>query len=447
MPIIGAMGGYEPLDWTCTPSSVVARWPLDRPLAVLHVGRAGEPSRTIVAEPRRVVAPRDVPAALDALAGPSEADAPLDRGWIAALSYELGRVLEPAVAVGPPPRDDRGWPAALLAECPDTLVHDGVTGRWHAVGRTPTLRRRAAAGMVEVGALVPSMSRLDHRDAVGAILSLIAAGDIFQANLTYRLSAPFAGSTRRLLAASLDVGAAPHGAYLELPGGRCLLSMSPELFLDADLTSGAVVTRPIKGTRPASATPGELLESAKDVAELAMIVDLMRNDLGRVCVPGSVRVPRGRIIETHPTVQHGVGEVAGRLREGTGAGALLAATFPPGSVTGAPKIRAMQVIESLEPIARGPYCGAIGLVRPGRGLVLNVAIRTVAITGTRTPGDWSCVRGALDYGVGGGIVADSQAEAEWAETEVKAALLRRVLEACTADRQPAGVARELTAES
>jgi para-aminobenzoate synthetase component 1 len=175
-----------------------------------------------------------------------------------------------------------------------------------------------------------------------------------------------------------------------------------------------------------------------------MIVDLMRNDLGRVCEPGTVSVPRGRRIESHPTVHHGVGEVTGTLRSEVGPAALLRAAFPPGSVTGAPKIRAMQIIEALEPVVRGPYCGAVGFLSPGGRLTLNVAIRTIAMSGQRSDEDWGRLEGVLDYGVGGGIVADSSPEAEYRETRDKAAILQRVLaEAVTPRRsgraEPAAV--------
>jgi para-aminobenzoate synthetase component 1 len=206
------------------------------------------------------------------------------------------------------------------------------------------------------------------------------------------------------------------------------VSLSPELLLDVDAAARRVVTRPIKGTRPSAATAQELLDSAKDTAELNMIVDLMRNDLGRVCAYGSVGVPRPRTIESHPTVHHGVAEVAGRLRPGVGLVELLRAVFPGGSVTGAPKIRAMQIIDELEAVRRGPYCGAIGYVSGCGRLGLNVAIRTIALTGGRPDRAWGHLTGTLDYGVGGGIVADSEPVAEYRETMDKAAILRLVLD-------------------
>ena len=267
-------------------------------------------------------------------------------------------------------------------------------------------------------------------------IDLIAAGDVFQANITQRLSASFSGSTRALCAAALETSGAWYGAYLELPRGRCLVSLSPELFLAVSPASRRVVTRPIKGTRPSRSDIRELLDSAKDTAELNMIVDLMRNDLGRVCAYGTVRVPRARVIETHPTVHHGVAEVSGVLGPGVTVAELLAATFPAGSVTGAPKIRAMQIIDELESCRRGPYCGAIGFLSNCGRACLNVAIRTIALSGDRRPGAWDRLAGVLDYGVGGGVVADSDPLAEYRESLDKAAVLRAVLEEKRLSRPP-----------
>ena len=208
--------------------------------------------------------------------------------------------------------------------------------------------------------LTSSVNPDEYLTMVSNTIDYIAAGDIFQANITQRLCGTFDGSTRALGRSALALSQAWYGAYLELPAGRCLVSLSPELFLDADFNSRAVITRPIKGTRPTTVDARDLLESPKDAAELHMIVDLMRNDLGRVCEYGSVRVPQSRAIETHPTVHHGVAEITGSLCADVSLGRLLEATFPGGSVTGAPKIRAMQIIDELEPVSRGPYCGAIG---------------------------------------------------------------------------------------
>ena len=199
------------------------------------------------------------------------------------------------------------------------------------------------------------------------------------------------------------------------------------LQLDADAT---VQTRPIKGTRPSDGDPDELLRSEKDAAELNMIIDLLRNDLGRVCDYASVRVTQPRTIESHPTVHHGVATVRGTLHRDRGLSHLLRATFPGGSVTGAPKIRAMQIIEQLEPVRRGPYCGAAGLIAftDGRPTArLSLTIRTLLI---------DRAAGRVQFSVGGGIVAESDPAAEYQETLDKAAALQAALCAATPDESP-----------
>jgi para-aminobenzoate synthetase component 1 len=331
-------------------------------------------------------------------------------GWIGYLSYDLGRRLEPAArhrSASASAADDRGWPLGVLGWCPDALVYDNLTGGWYAVGDPPWTPGPAHdGGGFRAGNLV---SAVDPDAYLGTV------------------SALFEGSTRRLGLTALALSGAWYGAYLELPGGRCLVSLSPELLLEVDAVTRRIVTRPVKGTRPSAATRRELRDSVKDTAELNMIVDLMRNDLGRVCEYGSVRVPQARIIETHPTVHHGVAEVTGCLSGGVGLGRLLSAAFPGGSVTGAPKIRAMQIIDELEAVRRGPYCGAIGFVSTCGRVGLNVAIRTIALAGRRRRGAWGHLDGTLDYGVGGGIVADSTPMAEYRESMDKAAILRMVL--------------------
>jgi para-aminobenzoate synthetase component I len=219
----------------------------------------------------------------------------------------------------------------------------------------------------------------------------------FQANLTQRFTAPFSGSTRELARRAFAHSQPRYGGYLELPSGRCIVSMSPELFLEVDGKSRAVVTRPIKGTRSATGPHAaeELRHSIKDRAELNMIVDLMRNDLGRVCDFGSIAVTEPRTIESHPTVHHGVSTIRGRLREDVSIADLLRATFPGGSITGAPKIRAMQIIDEIEPVRRGGYCGSIGWIAPDQSARLNIAIRTITLAGERTSDDWSNLTGVL----------------------------------------------------
>lgn len=244
------------------------------------------------------------------------------------------------------------------------------------------------------------------------IRAVIAAGGVYQVNLTRRLSAPLSGeaSIPALGAALAEGNPAPFSAVVHLPAqGVHLASASPELFLSR--RGDVVQSSPIKGT---AATADGFL--AKDSAENVMIVDLVRNDLGRVCVTGSVEVPALLATEPHPGLFHLVSTVRGRLRPGLGWPELVAATFPPGSVTGAPKLAALEVIARLEPVPRGPYCGAIGWVDADRNEgELNVAIRTFWVA-----------EGCLHLGTGGGITWDSDPSGEWAETQLKAANLLRV---------------------
>ncbi|MHC5027283.1 MAG: anthranilate synthase component I family protein [Planctomycetota bacterium] len=446
------------LDWQADPLEIQRRWPADRPLQMLHTHGPHErwgrwsilamPAATYrlpAAGPPILDGRLDWPSLgrgpvhdIDALCAmtrrePTPLPIPFAGGWIAVLSYDLGRLIEPACALARGAVDDRGWPVLDMLWCPDALVCDRRTGAWWAVG-SPDL---AALGPDRPGAppeppppaITSRTSREDYLGLVRRALDYIAAGDVFQVNLTQRLSMAWRGCPRRLARHALRASDARYGAALELPGGRHVISMSPELFLEVG-ADGWVTTRPIKGTRPSHATVDELRRSEKDRAELHMIVDLMRNDLGRVCEFGSITVPCGRSIESHPTVHHGVGEVRGRLRDDVSLGSLIAATFPGGSVTGAPKIRAMQIIDELEPVRRGPYCGAIGFASDHGGATFNIAIRTLALTpsdqGAGGPFD-----GTLDYGAGGGIVADSSPALEYRESLDKAEILHRVIDGMT----------------
>jgi para-aminobenzoate synthetase component 1 len=260
-----------------------------------------------------------------------------------------------------------------------------------------------------------SLDRTAFEAGVRRIRALIAAGDVYQVNLTRRLSAPLPPDADILaLGASLAGGnPAPHAAVVRLPEhGVHLASASPERFLRRD--GRLVESQPIKGTAVDAAR-----FLPKDRAENVMIVDLVRNDLGRVCEWGSVQVPALCAIEAHPGLVHLVSTVRGRLRAEVGWPELLAATFPPGSVTGAPKLAAIDAIAALEPVPRGPYCGAIGWVDGDAGTGdLNVAIRTFWFHG-----------GRVHLGVGGGITWDSDPGGEWEETELKG---RRLLEIASA---------------
>ncbi|MEX2293827.1 MAG: anthranilate synthase component I family protein [Acidimicrobiales bacterium] len=257
-----------------------------------------------------------------------------------------------------------------------------------------------------------SLSESGFRAGVEAIRGAIAAGDVYQVNLTRRLSAPLPmGADIAALGAALAEGnPAPYSAVVRIPSIDCqVASASPERFLwrDGDLVSSA----PIKGTAPEASGL-----TAKDRAENIMIVDLVRNDLGRVCDVGSIEVPALLAVEAHPGLVHLVSTVTGRLRPGVGWAEAIDATFPPGSVTGAPKIAALEHIKALEPVGRGVYCGAVGWVDADRRQGdLNVAIRTF----------WA-QEGMLHLGTGGGITWDSDPADEWAETELKARQLLRV---------------------
>ena len=341
-------------------------------------------------------------------------------GWIGALGYELRQRVEPG---HPSPFDAAPPPPFVLARY-DHVLRLGPDGRWwfEALDACADPDGRRAALSALLAAPDPGLhARTDgwrliprpdgHAALVAACRERIHAGDLFQANLCARLDGRLDGSALELFARGVEALAPDRAAYLEGPWGA-IASLSPELFLER--RGRHVRTAPIKGTRPATGR-AELEASAKDRAENTMIVDLMRNDLGRVCVPGSVRVTALAEAQAHTGVWHLVSEVEGRLRDGAGNGALLRATFPPGSVTGAPKVAAMNVIAELESSARGAYTGAIGFAGPA-GLELSVAIRTFEVRGSR-----------IRLGVGGGVVADSDPAAEAEELAVKAAPLLRAI--------------------
>jgi para-aminobenzoate synthetase component 1 len=243
----------------------------------------------------------------------------------------------------------------------------------------------------------------------------IVAGDIFQANLSQRFQGPLAEAPFDLYRRLRRRNPAPFAAYLGF-GELEILSASPERFLRLDQDQRRIETRPIKGTRPRGLGPMHdaalgraLAESEKDRAENVMIVDLLRNDLSRVCRPGTVRVPELFALEHHPTVHHLVSTVVGELDTGAGAEDLLRAAFPGGSITGAPKVRAMEIIAELEPTQRGVYCGSIGYISASGAMDTSIVIRT-----------YLALRGQIYFQAGGGIVADSDPELEYRETLDKA---------------------------
>jgi para-aminobenzoate synthetase component 1 len=253
-----------------------------------------------------------------------------------------------------------------------------------------------------------------YLDAVARVREYIIAGDIFQSNLSQRFEAALGEPPWALYRRLRMQNAAPFAAFLDFPG-VAVVSASPERFLHVDV-AGHVETRPIKGTRPRGVGPEHdgalgqaLTESAKDRAENLMIVDLMRNDLSRICAPGTVRVPELFALERYPTVHHLVSTVVGELAPGCSALDALRAAFPGGSITGAPKVRAMEIIAELEPSERSVYCGSIGYWSVTGELDTSIVIRTAIVRGAR-----------VYFSAGGGIVADSDPEQEYRETLDKA---------------------------
>jgi para-aminobenzoate synthetase component 1 len=262
-----------------------------------------------------------------------------------------------------------------------------------------------------------SFSREAYLEAVERVREYIFAGDIFQANLSQRLEAPLDEPAWELYKRLRTINPAPFAAYIET-GEATIMSASPERFLRVS-TDRTVETRPIKGTSPRGIGPEHdaalgqaLIESEKDRAENLMIVDLLRNDLSRVCVPGTVRVPELFLLENYPTVHHLVSTVVGVLPPKADAIDLLQASFPGGSITGAPKVRAMEIIAELEPSRRGVYCGSIGYLSATGALDTSIVIRTYLALERR-----------VYFSVGGGIVADSDPTAEYEETLTKARAL------------------------
>jgi para-aminobenzoate synthetase component 1 len=389
----------------------------------------------VACEPDRVrVGAVDDVAPFEALRDPDFAGG----GVVGLMSYDAGA--RPATGAR-----DEIWPDLMLARYPALLAFDHAAGEVRAVGRgadaveAEAQAARAAGWLTE--AVAPSIPSAPasalageappeaYEAAVADVVGRIAAGELFQANIARawggRLGEardPFEVFARL----SAERGAA-YGAFWRL-GQRALVSNSPELFLTFDPASSRIETRPIKGTRPRdgdaardAAQAEDLIASAKDRAENLMIVDLMRNDLARAAVPGSVRVERLFEVESHPTVHHLVSTVTATARPGVGAAEVLEATFPPGSITGAPKHQAMKVIAGHEP-PRGPWCGslfALGMSGDG-ALTASVLIRTASFEQDADGWRFRALAGA-------GIVADSDPGAERAETEAKFRALKEAL--------------------
>jgi para-aminobenzoate synthetase component 1 len=360
--------------------------------------------------------------------GPLHADGPRTPRVVGYLGYDLGRAIERLGPRPPGPAVPDAWLAAYgaLAWWPGDAEAPIVVG--DDPGARAALADALAAGprtpgpAPDLGPLVADRPGDEHAAAVAAIARYLTAGDVYQVNLARRWTAAVrrAGDPLALYAALAAVAPAAYGAMIEA-AGVAVVSGSPECFLRR--RGPRVETAPIKGTRPRRGEPGadraaaaDLAAHPKDAAEHLMIVDLERNDLGRIATTGSVAVEELAAVVSLPGLFHLVSTVSAIPRPEVTWGQLLAATFPGGSITGAPKIRAMQLIDELEPVARGPYCGAFGWFGTGGGLDLAIAIRIAAVT-----------EGQLHVHVGGGIVADSEPAAELAETDDKLAGWRRAL--------------------
>lgn len=374
------------------------------------------------------------PAEIVAARRAEEVDAALARigstpgHWAGMIAYEAGLALEPRLAERLPARVGAAGPLVWFARFAEMReMTEEEAEAWLAA---------AVAGRGRLGPLDPQVSPGGYAAGFDRLKSAICAGDIYQANYTFELGGSWEGDPLAIYRALRGDARSGYGAVI-WDGAHWHLSVSPELFFT--LEGGRAEVRPMKGTAPRGRTPeedarfkAELSASVKDLAENLMIVDLMRNDLSRVAEPGSVRVEAPFAVETYPTVHQMVTTVHARLQPGADARDLVRAIFPCGSITGAPKIRAMELIDEIERDARGGYCGAIGRidVDPAQDTgdaAFNVAIRTVRLL----PDYPGAGRGRATMGVGSAVVADSAALAEWRECLVKGDVLR--LEASSAD--------------
>jgi para-aminobenzoate synthetase component 1 len=340
----------------------------------------------------RAQTPDDIEPAFAALAVAREAGL-----WVAGFcSYELGYALEPKLAPFMP--QDRSVP----------LLQFGVYER-------PMHMPDPAPQPYSLGAFTPHWSQADYATAFHKVKGFIAAGDVYQINLTFPLSAEFSGDTFSAYAALEQRQEVRHGAFIDLEDGRAVLSRSPELFFKTS-AAAQIETLPMKGTQPRHLDPAldmaarEFLHTdSKNRAENLMIVDLLRNDISRVCKMGSVKVPELFRVDTYATLHQMVSRITGDLADDVSVEHILRALFPCGSITGAPKVRAMEIIQSLETAARDLYCGAIGWIAPDGTSEFSVAIRTIFIE-----------NGVARLNVGGGVVYDSNVSSEYEEALWKA---------------------------
>ena len=362
---------------------------------------------------------------------------PFSSGVVGYLGYDVVRRFE---RLPSPPPDPEGLPDSVLlvpteiivvdhqAGVTDVLVHgSGGEARLAAIRaqlEKPRAEQPEAPASDETAALHARTPRPDFEAGVEAILEHIRAGDIFQGVLSQRFEAAFDSDPLDLYRVLRETNPSPYMYFLKLGPDHAVLGSSPEVLVSLEGTRA--ITRPLAGTRPRGDSPerdeahaSELLSDPKERAEHVMLVDLARNDLGRVCEYGSVQVTRQFEIERHARVMHIVSEVEGRLRSEHDALDLFRATFPAGTVTGAPKIRAMEIINSLEPVRRGLYGGAIGYIDPAGRMDLCLAIRTLVVH-----------QGRVLLQAGAGVVADSDPAREYEETRQKASALVRALERC-----------------
>jgi len=367
---------------------------------------------------------------------------PFSSGLVGYFGYETAYAIEKLPDTG---RDDLGLPEVAFMVVDEVLVYDHARQKaaLFVTGRGPEAAAQAAArtaawledlaNLADAPTAATSRStatevraqfdRQRYEAAVQQCREHILAGDVFEVCLTHRLEMDLPGSAWDLYAALREINPAPFASYLQLPGFQ-VVSASPERFLQLD-GEGVAESRPIKGTRPRGATPAadarivsELGEAEKDLAENIMIVDLVRNDLGKVCRIGSIEVPELQVVETYATVHQLVSTVRGLLKPRCDAFDLVRACFPGGSMTGAPKIEAMKIIDRIEPVKRGVYGGAIGFFDAGGAMDLAMVIRTIV-----------CRDGVGTFGVGGAVVADSDPGDEYDETMDKARALIAAVEA------------------
>lgn len=404
---------------------------------VVQVERQGEVTE-IHGDPLRILAER----LADFEQNCNAEHIPFAGGAVGYFSYDLGRSIEDIPSIA---KEDIPAPDYCLGFYDSALIVDLANRRCTAVSwsgdpeaiedwrklaiSAPRSEEAAGRSIVhcsdEPAEVTSNFTKAEYLAAIERIREYIAAGDVYQVNLSQRFEAKLPSTALELYKALRRINPAPESCYIEI-GPITLVSASPELFLSYDPVTRRVVTKPIKGTRPRGHTPQEdallaheLATSEKDRAENLMIVDMERNDLGRVAKYGTVRVPKLWDIEEHPNVFQMVSTVEAELASDYGPIDLLRASFPGGSITGAPKIRAMEIIEELEPHRRGLYTGSAGYIDFRGRMHLNIIIRSFAVHGS-----------TAYFHAGGGIVIDSDPQAEYQETVYKIAGLRRALQEC-----------------